>query len=149
MSAETLRYAIWMLLAGVGIPILAALNGQLGARLGAPVAAGFVLFAVGFLAACLLLVLSGQAGALRLVVAEPKHLLLAGLLMAFYAFSITFVAPRFGIGNAIFCVLLGQMLAATVIDQFGLFGAVVQTLTLSRAAGLGAMVLGIVLIQRG
>ena len=29
MPAEPLRYALWMLLAGIGIPILAALNGQL------------------------------------------------------------------------------------------------------------------------
>jgi transporter family-2 protein len=149
MSGETLRHAIWMLMAGVGIPVLAALNGQLGARLGAPVAAGFVLFAVGFAAACVLLLLSGQAGALSSLSVQPKHLFLAGLLMAFYAFSITFVAPRFGIGNAIFCVLLGQMIAATVIDQFGLFGASVQTVSLTRAAGLAAMVAGIVLIQRG
>lgn len=149
MSAETLRYGVWMLLAGIGIPILAALNSQLGARLGAPVAAGFVLFSVGFAAASVLLLLSGQSGALSLLSAQPKHLLLAGLLMAFYAFSITFVAPRFGVGNAVFCVLLGQMIAATLIDHFGLFGAVVHPVSLTRAAGLVAMVAGLAMIQRG
>lgn len=149
MSAETLRYGVWMLLAGIGIPILAALNSQLGARLGAPVAAGFVLFSVGFAAASVLLLLSGQSGALSLLSAQPKYLLLAGLLMAFYAFSITFVAPRFGVGNAVFCVLLGQMIAATLIDHFGLFGAVVHPVSLTRAAGLVAMVAGLAMIKRG
>ena len=149
MPAEALRYAFWMLLAGVGIPVLAALNSQLGARLGAPVAAGFVLFSVGFAAAALLLLLSGQAPALTALSAQPKHLFLAGLLMAFYAFSITWVAPRFGVGNAVFCVLLGQMIAATLIDQFGLFGAIVRTVTLTRALGIVAMVAGLALIQRG
>ena len=149
MSADSLRYAIWMLLAGVGIPILASLNGQLGARLGAPVAAGFVLFTVGFAAAIVLLLISGQAHALSGLVSQPKYLLLAGFLMAFYAFSVTWVAPRFGIGNAIFCVLLGQMIAATLIDQFGLFGTAVHTVSLTRAAGIVAMVAGLVLIQRG
>ena len=149
MSTESLRYALWMLLAGIGIPILAALNGQLGSRLGAPVAAGFVLFSVGFTAASVLLLLSGQAPALATVSVQPKYLLLAGLLMAFYAFSITWVAPRFGVGNAVFCVLLGQMIAATLIDHFGLFGAAVHTVTVTRAAGLVAMVGGLALIQRG
>ena len=51
MGAETLRYAAVMLAAGIGIPILAALNAQLGARLGSPVAAGTVLFVVAFAAA--------------------------------------------------------------------------------------------------
>ncbi|MDB5665857.1 MAG: family transporter [Cypionkella sp.] len=149
MPTETLRYALWMLLAGVGIPILAALNSQLGARLGAPVAAGFVLFSVGFITAAVLLLLSGQAPALATLSAQPKHLLLAGLFMAFYAFSITWVAPRFGVGNAVFCVLLGQMIAATVIDQFGLFGAAIHTVSPTRAAGIAAMVAGLAMIQRG
>ena len=149
MPAEPLRYAIWMLLAGVGIPILAALNSQLGARLGAPVAVGFVLFSVGFAAAIILLLISGQARALTTLPSQPKYLLLAGLFMAFYAFSVTWVAPRFGVGNAIFCVLLGQMIAATLIDQFGLFGAAVHTVSMTRAAGIVAMVAGLALIQRG
>lgn len=138
-----------MLLAGIGIPLLAALNAQLGARLGAPIAAGFVLFSVGFVAASLLLLLSGQAGALASVFAQPKHLFLAGLLMAFYAFSITWVAPRFGVGNAVFCVLLGQMISTTVIDHFGLFGALIRPVSLTRASGILAMVTGLALIQRG
>ncbi|MES2433062.1 MAG: DMT family transporter [Pseudomonadota bacterium] len=149
MSTETLRYAVWMLLAGIGIPILAALNSQLGARLGAPVAAGFVLFSVGFATATVLLLLSGQAPALATLSVQPKYLLLAGLLMAFYAFSITFVAPRFGVGNAVFCVLLGQMIAATLIDHFGLFGTAIHTVTATRAIGLVAMTAGLALIQRG
>ena len=149
MQSETLRYALWMLLAGIGIPILAALNSQLGARLGAPVAAVFVLFSVGFAAAAVLLLVSGQAPALALLSAQPKYLFLAGLFMAFYAFSITWVAPRFGVGNAVFCILLGQMIAATLIDHFGLFGALVRTVTMTRTLGIVAMVAGLALIQRG
>jgi transporter family-2 protein len=49
----------------------------------------------------------------------------------------------------VFCVLLGQMIAATTIDQFGLFGAMVRTVTLNRAMGLAAMAAGLALIQRG
>ena len=42
------HYAIIMLLAGVGIPILAGLNAALGARIGSPAAAATVLFIVAF-----------------------------------------------------------------------------------------------------
>ena len=69
-------------------------------------------------------------------------------LVAFYVLSVTRIAPRFGVGNAVFCVLLGQMLAASVIDHFGLFGAVVRPLSLIRASGIGLMALGVLLIQR-
>ncbi len=149
MPSDTLRYALIMLLAGIGIPILAALNAQLGGRIGAPVAASVVLFAVALLACAIVLAFSGQAHALALLPAQPKHLFAAGLFVAFYVLSITFVAPRFGVGNAIFCVLLGQMIAATLIDQFGLFGAMVRTVSVARATGLVAMVAGLALIQRG
>ena len=44
--ADTLRYALIMLAAGIGIPVLAALNAQLGARIGSPAAAASVLFVV-------------------------------------------------------------------------------------------------------
>lgn len=149
MPSDTLRYALIMLLAGIGIPMLAALNSQLGGRIGAPVAASVVLFAVALLACVLVLAFSGQVHALALLPSQPKYLFAAGLFVAFYVLSVTWVAPRFGVGNAIFCVLLGQMIAATLIDQFGLFGAAVHSVTVSRAAGLLAMVGGLALIQRG
>jgi transporter family-2 protein len=83
------------------------------------------------------------------VPAQPKYLFLAGLLVAFYVLSITWIAPRFGVGNAIVCVLLGQLISAALIDHFGLFGAMVRPLSLTRAGGLVLMALGTLLTQRG
>jgi transporter family-2 protein len=104
---------------------------------------------VALLGALTVLVLTGSASALAAVLRQPGHLFLAGLLMCFYAVSVTFVAPRFGVGNAIFFVLLGQMISAAAIDQFGLFGALVRPLTMLRLGGIGLMVAGLFLIQRG
>ena len=144
-----LRDAAWMLAAGIGIPVLAALNARLGALIGAPVAAAVVLFAVATLAALSVLLMVGQAGALPRAALAPPHLFAAGLFVAFYVISITWVAPRFGLGNAVFCVLLGQMIAAAAIDHFGLFGAILRPLSLTRAAGIGIMAAGLLLIWRG
>ncbi|MBK1636959.1 DMT family transporter [Rhodovulum adriaticum] len=149
MSGETLRHAALMLAAGSGIPVLAALNAQLGARIGSPAAAAVVLFCVALTGAAATMVATGGADGLARLPGQPKHLFLAGLLVAFYVLSITYVAPRFGVGNAIFVVLLGQMISAAAIDQFGLFGAAIRPLTAMRASGIGFMVLGLFLIQRG
>jgi transporter family-2 protein len=148
MTTETLRYAAIMLAAGIGIPVLAALNAQLGARIGSPPAAAIVLFTVAMLATVAVLLATGGMAALAQVPAQPKHLLLAGLLVAFYVLSITWVAPRFGVGNAIFCVLLGQLVSAAIIDHFGLMGAAAKPIDLTRAAGLGLMAAGVLLAQR-
>lgn len=140
------HYAAIMLVAGIGIPVLAALNAGLGKFVGSPTAASVVLFLVAFGASALLLLLTGPQAVFR-VAGAPKHLLLAGLLVAFYVLSITHVAPRFGVGNAVFFVLLGQLISAAIIDHFGLFGAQVNPLTAIRAGGIALMAAGVWVTQ--
>ena len=140
------QYAIIMILAGIGIPILAAMNAQLGGRIGSPAAAATVLFVVAFAVALVVALIVSPQGFVKLSTA-PKHLFLAGLLIAFYLLSITYIAPHFGIGNAVFFVLLGQLFSAALIDQFGLFGAQVSPINMTRAAGIATMAIGVWLTQ--
>lgn len=145
--SPNIAYASIMALAGVGIPVLAALNASLGQRLGSPAAAALCLFTVAFVATAIVTLLTGPS-ALKSVGTQPRHLFLAGLLVAFYVLSITYVAPTFGVGNAIFFVLLGQLVAAAAIDHFGLFGAQTAPLSFTRAGGIALMTAGIALTQR-
>ncbi len=146
--SQTGLYALTMLIAGIGIPVLAALNAALGTRLGSPVAAATILFVVALSATVLVLVTLDRPAALSGFQDAPKHLFLAGILVAFYVLSITFVAPRFGVGNAVFFVLLGQLISAAAIDHFGLFGAQVSPLSLTRAGGIALMASGVFLTQQ-
>ncbi len=145
--SSTTTYALTMLLAGLGVPVLAALNATLGVRLASPFAAGVILFTVALGTAVVLLLVTGPASLARAPEA-PKHLFLAGILVAFYVLSITFIAPRFGVGNAVFFVLLGQLVSAAVIDHFGLFGAQINPLGLHRAGGIALMTAGVWLTQQ-
>jgi bacterial/archaeal transporter family-2 protein len=144
---ETARYALVMLAAGIGIPILAALNASLGHRIGSPAVAALCLFLVALAGTAVVVALTGT-GAVRQLAAQPRHLFLGGLLVAFYVLSITWIAPRFGVGNAVFFVLLGQLIAAAAIDHFGLFGARVSPLSPVRAAGIALMAAGVFVTQR-
>jgi transporter family-2 protein len=141
------NHAFVMLLAGIGIPVLAALNAALGTRIGSPAAAALVLFAVAF-GCCVIVVAFTGPQALALTTGAPKYLFLAGVLVAFYVLSITYIAPVFGVGNAVFFVLLGQLISAAVIDHFGLFGARPSPLSLTRAAGIALMALGVFVTQK-
>ena len=141
------QYAAIMLLAGVGIPLLAALNAALGVHIGSPAAAATVLFIVALVASGVVLVFTGSV-AWAEVATAPRHLFLAGVLIAFYVLSITYIAPHFGIGNAVFFVLLGQLISAAAIDHFGLFGAQVSPVSLTRASGIGLMAAGVWLTQQ-
>lgn len=137
---------IIMFLAGVGVPTLAAMNAQLGREIGSPALAATVLFLIACLCAAGVAWLTG-ANIAKLALA-PKHLFLAGCLIAFYLLSVTWIAPIIGLGNAIFLVLIGQLVAAALIDQFGLFGAAQIQISWTRAAGLALMASGILLIQK-
>ncbi|MEM9550660.1 MAG: DMT family transporter [Pseudomonadota bacterium] len=140
-------YPIIMLAAGIGVPVLAALNAALGQQIGSPAAAATVLFLVALVSAVVVLVIAGT-GPITRVATAPRHLLLAGVLIAFYVLSITYVAPHFGVGNAVFFVLIGQLISAAAIDHFGLFGAQVSPLTLTRAGGIAIMALGVWVTQQ-
>ena len=141
------HYALIMLIAGIGIPTLAALNAALGTRIGSPAAAATVLFVVAFATSLCVALITGPQGFKRLAGA-PKHLFLAGALIAFYVLSITFIAPHFGVGNAVFFVLLGQLISAALIDHFGLFGAQVAPIGLTRASGIVLMAAGVWVTQQ-
>lgn len=141
------HYAFIMVLAGIGIPALAALNATLGRTIGSPATAATVLFLVALSASALVMVTTGAEGISKLAGA-PKHLFLGGILVAFYVLSVTYIAPHFGVGNAIFFVLLGQLISAAAIDHFGLFGAQVSPIGLPRAAGIAMMAAGVWLTQQ-
>ena len=139
--------AATMFAAGLGIPVLAALNSGLGARVGSPALAAFVLFLVALAVTAPVLAVTGIKP-VQLLPAAPRHLFLGGLFVAFYVLSVTYLAPRMGVGNAVFFVLLGQLIGASVIDHFGLFGAKVSPVDARRAAGVLLMMAGVWLAQK-
>lgn len=143
---EGLGYASIMIAAGIAIPAMAAMSGTLGRHLGSAPAATATLFAVALLIAVAATFATG-APAIAQFATAPRHLLLGGACVAFYALSITFIGPRFGVANAILCVLLGQMICSAAIDNFGLLGAPVVPISLTRILGIGLMAMGLFLAR--
>ncbi|MGB3408414.1 MAG: DMT family transporter [Jannaschia sp.] len=141
-----IHHALIMLAAGIGIPVLAALNARLGAGIGAPAAAATVLFAVAFSVSGAVALLTGTTGFARLA-GQPPQLFLAGVLIAFYVLSITWIAPVFGVANAILFVILGQLISSALIDQFGLFGARAIAVSPLRLLGLATIAAGVAMTQ--
>ncbi len=142
------RYALWAALAGAFIPVMAVLSARLGRSIGEPAHAAVILFAVGLVAACCAsLLLTGRLPGLSALSAGAPINLAGGIIVAFYVVSMTVVAPRFGVGNAILFAVSAQMFTSAAIDHFGLFGAAVRPVSGLRAAGLAVMVLGLAVSQ--
>lgn len=135
-----------MLLAGLGIPVMAALNGALGRELNNPVLATSILFSVGLLLTIPILFTSQISSThISLITTAPWYLLCGGAFVIFYILSITFVAPRLGISNAVSFVLLGQVIAMAAIDHYGFIGMPQFPITPQRALGLLIMATGIII----
>lgn len=141
-------YSLLMLLAGIGIPIMATLNAGLGARLENPAFSAVILFSVGLLGAISYLLITRSLPNTFVPGNIPTMYYLGGLLVLFYVLSVTWVAPKFGVGNAVSFVLLGQLLSMSTIDHFGLMGAASFPFTLQRLAGLLLMAAGVFLVVR-
>src|SRR3546814_12369143 len=82
-------FATIMLLTGVGIPILAALNGGLGTRRGSPLAASMILFGLAFLNAPAGALMTGSIGQIRFTPDIHAHLSVGGPFVAFYVIPVT------------------------------------------------------------
>ncbi len=151
MSAQPhdafLPIAAMMFAAGLGIPVFAAFNSALGQQLGGPVAATAVTFAIGLVLAVALLAFVGFPPRSGFTFERP-YIWAGALFMLFYGVSIAFAAPKIGVGNAVFFVLLGQLVAAAAIDHFALWGAMPASLTAKRAAGIAVMALGVYLARK-
>ena len=120
-SSGTLLLSLLMFATGVCIPVMATWNSRLGVELESPWAAALILFVLGAIVCGIAMLILGLPkqhwfGATPLYYA-------GGLVVAFYILAITWTAPRIGVANAVFFVLLGQIVSAALIDQFGLFGA--------------------------
>ncbi|MEO1657876.1 MAG: DMT family transporter [Pseudomonadota bacterium] len=147
MTHPNVVYALVMFAAGIGIPVMASMNASIGTRFGSPSAAAILLLLVGGLIS-LAVFLSTATNPVKSSEPVPWFYYGAGIFVAFYILSITAVAPKFGLGNAVFFVLLGQLIAASLIDHFGWLGAAQSSLTLRRVLGLAVMAVGVYLARK-
>lgn len=141
-------YALWSVAAGALIPVMAVLNGRLGRILGAPSHAAMVLFAVAFvLTGVVSLTGTGRLPSLAAMSEARLIDLGGGLIVGFYVLSITVLAPRFGVGNAILFVMTAQIFTSAAIDHFALFGAAARPITFMRSLGLLVLLIGLTISQ--
>ena len=145
--SQAFMFVVILFIAGAGIPLMAALNAGLGVRFGSPIPAVFVLFFLA-LAITVVLTMTSPLPSKAEIAAIPVRYYLGGVFVAFYVLAITWIAPKIGLGNSIFIVLLGQLFAAAIIDHFGLLNVPKAPITTARIVGIGLMVIGIYLAKK-
>lgn len=145
---STASYAIWAFAAGALIPLMAILNAGVARTAGGQVQATVILFAIGLIASLLLAVITAaRLPDLHALLRVAPHQYAGGVIVGFYILSITFLAPRFGVGNAILFAVTAQLITSALIDHFALAGATLRPLTRMRVVGLLMVITGVVITQ--
>ena len=143
---------LWLLalISGALIPVQAAANAALSKAINGNVPfSALTLFAVAGITTALGTLLTGrEVPNAAAFAAAPWWSYIGGLIVAFYVFTITFLAPRLGVGSAVSLIVTGQVMAAVAIDHFGLMRSLLVPLTPSRLLGATLMVLGAFLALR-
>jgi transporter family-2 protein len=141
---------LFTLLVGGLMPVQAILNTRLGRQIGGPLMGSLMSFSVGLI--CLLILnLSTNSSAvmhLRSSATGPWYIWLGGFIGAIFVGYITWVNQQQGIALTFALAVSGQIFMSLLIDNFGLFGSIVRTITVEKIIGSALIIGGIVLIKK-
>lgn len=146
-------YLIMAFVAGSGMAVQAAINSQLGKVLFAqPIYAAFWSFLTGML---VLFCLSWSVGkgqffqAMTQVPQQPWWYLIGGFIGAGLVFSSIYLAPKLGVANMLFFMVLGQIICGVVIDSLGWFHMPVREISWVKISGVVLMIVGLAVFAFG
>jgi transporter family-2 protein len=73
----------------------------------------------------------------------PWYALCAGVFGLIVIAAISFMIPRIGVAASITAIVAGQLLVGMFLDHFGLLGAAVRPMDLTRLLGMGVVLFGV------
>jgi transporter family-2 protein len=141
-------YIAFAVAAGVGLAFQAVINSRLRTLVDSALWAALVQVFVGLvvLAAAILFARESApslAGASR----APWWIWTGGLLGALYVLAAIVATPPLGAAVMLASVVVGQTVAALVIDHYGWFGVTPHPLTAVRMAGAALLIGGVLLMR--
>ncbi|HLL93417.1 MAG TPA: DMT family transporter [Spirosoma sp.] len=143
---------IYMLLAfltGIAISVQAGVNANLRQSLANPVLAAAVSFGTGFVA-LLIMLLASRASVPSMEAIRQLNWWkwTGGLIGAVYVTTVIVSVPKIGTANLVSLSVAGQLLAAVVLDHYGLLGFALHPTNGWRLLGMALIVAGVLLVVR-
>jgi transporter family-2 protein len=144
-----LIYFIFAFLVGIATSVQSGVNSQLRQAVAHPIQAALISFGSGFVVLSVIsLTLRAPVPALETMRGISWWKWTGGLLGAIYVTTVIITVPRIGAGNLLSLSVAGQLLAAVILDHYGLLGFKEHGLTVWRLMGVLLIVLGVVLVVK-
>lgn len=134
--------------AGVAVAFQPGINAAFARSTGHRLHGGVLNFAVGvttLLALALALRVPAPAGIA--IVSAPWWAWLGGVLGAYFVVMALTLVPVIGATSYLMAMLLGQVVAAAIIDHWGLVGLPVQSFSWGKAIGIVLVLAGVVCVR--
>ena len=136
------------LIAGMSVVVQQILNANLRTQLNSAVWSGFISYLVGVLCmVALAVVLREPIPSIGVISRIPWWAWSGGLFGAVFIGVSILVAYQLGAAALIALLVAGQMLAAVLIDHFGLLGLAQRPLDLPRIIGVVLLIGGVILLR--
>ncbi|MCF3932923.1 DMT family transporter [Acuticoccus sp. M5D2P5] len=144
-------YMLAAAILGALISVQPAMNAVLARALQSPIGASTISVFVAFLSAVVLFLVMGRSAdfSRAALTSVPWWIYLAGTVGAIFVAGGVTIAPVIGALMFFVCVVAGQLIGAMVADHFGAFGLQLRPITLMRILGLGLVLAGAIMVQRG
>ncbi len=131
---------------GVAVTIQGQFMGLIDKNIGT-LESVFITYSSGGILVAVAMIMS-RGGNLKAVQTVPWYALSSGLVGLVIVGTISYTIPRLGLSKAFTIIVASQFLVAALLDHFGLLGAVVRPMDLSRLAGMVLLVVGVWLIVK-
>jgi transporter family-2 protein len=141
-------YLLLALITGAGVAAQSVINSRLRLLLGGPIWAAAAQFIVGLLLLLLAAVASRQPAPITTGLGgAPWWVWTGGAFGATFIVVTIVLTAKIGATLTLASIIVGQLIAALVVDHYGLFGGTVVRLTPQRLAGVALLLLGVMLIR--
>ncbi|RDE06221.1 DMT family transporter [Sphingomonas aracearum] len=136
-----------VLLAGIGLAVQPPTNAALARTSGSVLLAALISFIVGTLTLLALWAALDRTGPAA-VKGAPAWAWLGGFYGAGFVAVMAFAAPRLGLATTLTMAIGSQLVAALVLDHFGLLGLRQVPISTTKLAGVALVFVGVLLVRR-
>jgi len=143
---HTVFAALVALVGGIAISFQSLFSGVIGKQTGI-LGSVFIVHVGGLILSGLLLLLL-RGGSLAGWRGVPWYALCAGFIGVVIVACVSYAVPRLGLATTLTLTIVAQLVLGTILDHFGLLGAIHRPLDVSRAIGVVVLFLGTWLIVR-
>jgi len=133
---------------GALLSLQPAINATMGRILGSPFLAASVSISISLVVVVALWLVWGRStGQFAQFKFLPWWVLIGGIVGAVFVAGSIITAPVLGVALFFVCMVAGQLIGSTIIDQIGAFGLEVKPINTMKLLGLALVIVGAGLVQ--